>query len=95
MFCLPTRAGRRSGAPASEMEILFCEIGRRIEVNDRIVRKKIAVGVEFEVVAGLVKQHLLGVFQMLLHRQFGRVRIFANQRFKNLVVVVAPVIHGA
>lgn len=64
-------------------------------MNDRIIGKKIAVSVKFEVIAGFIEQHLLGVFQVLPHRQFCRMGIFANQRFKDLIVIVAPVIHGA
>jgi len=64
-------------------------------MNHGIIGKKIAVSVKFEVVAGFVKQHQFGVFQMLPHRQFCRMRIFANQCLKDLIVIVAPVIHGA
>lgn len=75
MLFLPTRrAGGQENA-------LFRAVGGGIEVNHRIFRKQIAVGVEFEIIAGFVKQHLLGVFQVLPHGQFRRVRILADQRF--------------
>ena len=64
-------------------------------MNNRIIGKKIAVRVEFEVVARFIEQHQLGVLKVLPHRQFRGVRIFTNQRFKNLVMVVTPVIYGA
>ena len=63
-------------------------------MNHWIIGKQVAIGIEFKVVAGFVEQHQLGVFQMLPHRQLSRMRIFANQRFKNLVMIVAPVIDG-
>lgn len=62
-------------------------------MNDRIIRKKITVGVKFEVVTGLIEQHLLGVLEVLPHGQFRGVGIFTNQRLEDLVVIVTPVIH--
>src|SRR5690606_38045974 len=67
---------------------LFCETGRGIKMNDRIVGKKITVSIEFEVVTGFVKQHLLGVLKVLPHRQFRCMRIFTNQCLKDLIMVV-------
>ncbi len=64
-------------------------------MNDRIIRKKIAVCVKFKVVAGFIEQHLFGVFQVLPHGQLRGMGIFTNQCLKNLVVIVAPVIDGA
>ena len=64
-------------------------------MNDGIIGKKITVCVEFKIIAGFVKQHLLCVLKMLPHRQFGGVWIFANQRPQDLVMVVAPVIYRA
>ena len=63
-------------------------------MNNRIIGKKIAVSVKFEVVAGFIEQHLLGVFQVLPHRQFSGMRVFTNQRLKNLIVIVTPVVDG-
>lgn len=63
-------------------------------MNNRIIGKKIAVSVKFEVIAGFVEQHLLGVFEVLPHRQLSGMRIFTNQRLKDLVVIVAPVVDG-
>ncbi|MNP28784.1 hypothetical protein D3C76_1217760 [compost metagenome] len=63
-------------------------------MNHRIIGKKIAVGVKFKVITGFVEQHQLGVFQMLPHRQFCSMWVFTNQRFKNLIVIVAPVVDG-
>ena len=62
-------------------------------MNDRIIRKKIAVSVKFKVVTGLIEQHLLGVLQVLPHGQFRGMGIFTNQRLEDLVVIVSPVIH--
>ena len=73
---------RRNRCPA-EGERLFYAVGGRIEMNHGIIGKQVAIGIEFKVVAGFVEQHLLGIFQMLPHRQLSRMRIFANQRFKN------------
>ena len=63
-------------------------------MNHRIIGKQVAIGVKFKVIAGFVEQHQLGIFQMLPHGQLRRMRIFANQRLKNLVMIVAPIIDG-
>lgn len=63
-------------------------------MNNGIIGEKIAVSVKFEVVAGFIEQHLLSVFQVLPHRQLSGVRIFTNQRFKDLIVIVTPVVDG-
>ena len=62
-------------------------------MNNGIIGEKIAVSVKFEVVAGFIEQHLLGVFQMLPHRQFGGFGIFTHQGFEDLVVVFTPALH--
>ncbi len=62
-------------------------------MNDRIFSKKVTVRVELKIIAGFVKQHLLRVLQMLPHRQFRGMGIFANQRPQDLIMVVAPVIY--
>lgn len=71
---------------------LFYAVSGRIEMNDRIFGKQIAIGIEFKVVAGFVKHHLFGVFQVLPHCQLRRVRIFTDQRFQGLIVIVTSVI---
>lgn len=63
-------------------------------MNNGIIGEKIAVSVKFEVVAGFIEQHLLSVFQVLPHRQLSGVRIFTNQRFKDLIVIVTLVVDG-
>lgn len=64
-------------------------------MNNRIIGEKIAVSVKFEVVTGFIEQHLLGVLQVLPHRQLSGMRIFTNQRLKDLVVIVTPVVDGS
>lgn len=75
-------------------DCLFSAVNRRIEMNDRIFCKKITIGIELKIIAGLIEQHDFGILQVLPHRQFCRVRIFTDQCFENLIMVITPVIDG-
>lgn len=61
---------------------LFRAVDCGIEMNDWVFGKQVAIGIKFKVIAGFVKQHLLGIFQMLPHRQLGGVGIFRSRAFR-------------